>query len=108
MAQVNLTTAYATINYVKVRNINIDPINQKIYASVYYFYSKDNVEYVVAPVQYNNATGGMVIESTTSGTVILEGADYTSYNTYIGQGKTPEQAVLQILLDKAVIAGTLV
>lgn len=106
MAQVNLTTPYAIVNFVKVQSINIDPINQKVYASVYYYYSRNNVDYAVAPVQYNNTEGRAGIEMIPA-TVILQGADYTSYNTYIGQGKTPEQAVLQILLDKNVIAGTL-
>lgn len=112
MVQLNLAEPYAIINSVKVTSINVDPIGKKVYAAVYYCYSKDNIERHVAPVQYganDNEGIAAIREYPRSGTVVFTGDDYTAYTNYVNVGnKTPEAAVLQILKDRNVLNGTIV
>lgn len=108
MAQLNLSVPYATINFVKVNSIYVNPLQQKVYAAVYYYFSKDNVDRAVEAVRYST-TGGTNTEFVEiPNTVILTGADYTSYTQYVSAGRTPDAAVLQVLVDRNVLSGTIV
>lgn len=105
MVQVNLVEPYALVNFVKVNSISVDPVFNRVFAAVFYYCFVDGTELPVIPLRYNNQNFGYI---NPTATVVLVGGDYVGYNNYINQGKTPEQAVLQVLLDRNVISGVLV
>ncbi len=111
MVQLNMTTPYGVINIVKVTSVNIDPINRRIDAAVQYGYERNGNFYAVASVQYSSSGATIGIERFElyrGSSVVLTGEDYNSYHNYINQGKTPEGAVLQILVDRGILTGTIV
>jgi len=108
MGYINLSSPKYQVDRVQVvGSVWIDATTQAVYAYVYYGYVVNNQFRALEAISYGQSGEREFEPMERKGSVVLKGADYQAYQNYTAN-MSPENAVLQVLLDKNVISGTLV
>lgn len=113
MAQVSLDSPRYLVNRVAIQgDVKVNETKNYAYALVMYgFIDLNNVLRPVEMLIYPESVAEELRNTHQPEerySVKLTGADYTQYQTYRSQGKAPDTALLQILIDKGVIIGKII